>query len=115
MTYDPHPGPTAPRTAAPAGTGSTARRALAGAWLGFFVDLFDIYLPIVVLAPAIGYFVSPKLGTVGLAMASNGIFAVTLIGRPVGAAVFGRTADMAGRKRTTVLAMTGAGAVTLLM
>ena len=28
--------------------------------MGFFVDMFDIYLPIVVLAPAI-YFVSPQM------------------------------------------------------
>lgn len=26
-----------------------ARKAMFGAWFGFFVDLFDIYLPIVVL------------------------------------------------------------------
>ena len=28
-----------------------AKSAIRGAWLGFFVDMFDIYLPIVVLAP----------------------------------------------------------------
>lgn len=38
-----------------------ARRAIRGAWLGFFVDMFDIYLPIVVLAPALIYFVSPEM------------------------------------------------------
>jgi hypothetical protein len=35
-----------------------AKNAIRGAFLGFFVDMFDIYLPIVVLAPAIAYFVS---------------------------------------------------------
>jgi hypothetical protein len=34
-----------------------AKNAIRGAFLGFFVDMFDIYLPIVVLAPAIAYFV----------------------------------------------------------
>lgn len=115
MTYDPRHDPPARGTETPAATDTAARRALVGAWLGFFVDLFDIYLPIVVLAPAIEYFVSPELGAAGTAIVSSGIFAVTLIGRPVGAAIFGRLADTGGRKRTTVIAMTGAGAVTLLM
>jgi hypothetical protein len=35
-----------------------AKNAIRGAFLGIFVDMFDIYLPIVVLAPAIAYFVS---------------------------------------------------------
>ena len=34
-----------------------ARNAIRGAFLGFYVDIFDIYLPIVVLAPALIYFV----------------------------------------------------------
>lgn len=92
-----------------------ARKALIGAWLGFFVDLFDIYLPIVVLAPAIGYFVSDDLGTSGIAIVGGAMFAATLIGRPVGAAIFGWLADTVGRKRTTMIAMTGAGVVTLLI
>ena len=32
-----------------------ARRAVRGAFFGFFVDMFDIYLPVVVLTPAIEY------------------------------------------------------------
>ncbi|MBA2784309.1 MAG: MFS transporter, partial [Rubrobacteraceae bacterium] len=39
-----------------------AKHAIRGAFLGFFVDIFDIYLPIVVLAPALIYFVSPQIG-----------------------------------------------------
>jgi hypothetical protein len=35
---------------------STTNRAVFGAWLGFYVDLFDIYLPVIVLAPAAVYF-----------------------------------------------------------
>lgn len=38
-----------------------ARNAIRGAFLGFYVDIFDIYLPIVVLAPALIYFVSPEI------------------------------------------------------
>ncbi|MFZ2241000.1 MAG: MFS transporter [Gordonia amarae] len=101
--------------AAPAYNPKRARRALVGAWLGFFVDLFDIYLPIVVLAPAMDYFVSDDMGTSTVAIVSGAMFAATLIGRPIGAAIFGWIADTMGRKRTTMLAMTGAGAVTLLI
>jgi hypothetical protein len=41
--------------------GPKGRRAVWGAFAGFFVDMFDVYLPIVVLAPATIYFVSPDL------------------------------------------------------
>ncbi len=92
-----------------------AKKAMIGAWLGFFVDLFDIYLPVVVLAPAIAYFISADLGTAGIAIVSGAIFASTLLGRPIGAAIFGSVADTVGRKRATILAMSGAGAATLLI
>ncbi len=98
-----------------ANTDTRGRRAVLGAWLAFFVDLFDIYLPIVVLAPAIAYFVSPQLGEAGIAMVNGAIFAATLLGRPIGAFIFGHLADTVGRRRTTVIAMTGAGVTTLLM
>ena len=32
------------------------QRALLAAFLGFFVDMFDVYLPIVALGPAMSYF-----------------------------------------------------------
>jgi hypothetical protein len=37
--------------------------------------MFDIYLPIVVLAPAIAYFVSPELGSTATAVVSGSSFA----------------------------------------
>lgn len=92
-----------------------ARKAVIGAWTAFYVDLFDIYLPIVALAPALGYFLSPSLGPTATAIASGGIFTATLLGRPVGAFVFGRLADTVGRRRTTLIAVGGAGVATLLL
>ena len=92
-----------------------AKNAIRGAFLGFFVDMFDIYLPIVVLAPAIAYFVSPELGATATAVVSGSIFAATLIGRPIGAFIFGHFADAIGRKRSTIIAVSGFGVVTLLM
>lgn len=107
-----------PRSTPPSGQSQGhpgAKKAMIGAWFGFFVDLFDIYLPIVALAPAIGYFIDTDLGTTGIAMVSGIIFAATLIGRPIGAAIFGWIADTAGRKRTTVLAVSGAAVATFLL
>lgn len=106
----------APAAAATSGQSSLrARKAMLGAWFGFFVDLFDIYLPTVALAPAIGYFLAPDLGSTGVAIAGGMIFTTTLLGRPIGAAVFGRIADTVGRKRATVVAVSGAGVATMLM
>ena len=92
-----------------------AKHAIRGAWFGFFVDMFDIYLPIVVLAPALIYFVPPDLDTTTKAVISGTIFAATLLGRPVGSFIFGHFADSIGRKRTTIISVSGFGVITLLM
>ena len=39
------------------GLDQRARQAIMGAFLGFFVDMFDVWLPVIVLGPAISYFV----------------------------------------------------------
>jgi MFS family permease len=91
------------------------RRAIRGAFLGFFVDMFDIYLPIVVLAPAIAYFVSPELSAAQTSLITGVIFAATLVGRPVGAFIFGHYADRIGRKRATLVSVSGFGALTVLI
>ena len=39
----------------------SARSAVQAAYLGFFVDMFDVYLPIAVLAPALNYFIPAGL------------------------------------------------------
>ncbi len=91
------------------------RKALLGAFVGFFVDSFDIYLPVVVLAPAIAYFVSPNLSPTTTAVVTSLIFASTLVGRPLGALVFGHYADKIGRRRVTIISVVGFGTITLLM
>src|SRR5215208_6467530 len=90
-----------------------AKSAIRGAWFGFFVDMFDIYLPIVVLAPAIAYFVAPEMGTVEKSVVSGSIFAATLLGRPIGSFIFGHFADAMGRRRPTILSVVGCGGETL--
>ncbi|HEX7081014.1 MAG TPA: MFS transporter [Gammaproteobacteria bacterium] len=91
------------------------RKALLGAWVGFFVDMFDIYLPVVALAPAAAYFQASDVSPGTAAIISAMIFAATLIGRPVGAFVFGHLGDKIGRRRTTIIAVTGFGVTTLLI
>jgi len=83
--------------------------------MGFFVDMFDIYLPIVVLAPAIIYFVSPQMNEATTAIVNGSIFAATLLGRPIGAFIFGHFGDTIGRRRTTIIAVSGFGVATLLI
>lgn len=92
-----------------------ARNAIVGAFLGWFVDMFDVYLPIVVLAPAIIYFVSPEMSEPTTAVFAAMIFAAALLGRPVGAAIFGRYADKIGRKRTAMISVSGFGAMSVVL
>jgi MFS family permease len=92
-----------------------AHRAVRGAFFGFFVDMFDIYLPVVVLAPAIKYFVSPELSAGATSLVTGAIFASTLVGRPVGALVFGHYADRIGRKKATLVSVSGFGILTIVI
>lgn len=92
-----------------------ARRALWGAILGFFVDMFDVYLPIAVLAPAITYFIPSELPAVTRATIFYIVFAVTLIARPLGSVIFGHFADVIGRRKVTLVCIAGFSLSTLLM
>lgn len=91
------------------------RAAVRGGTLAYFVDQFDIYLPIVVLAPAAVYFQAANLSAGTKALLASLVFASTLIGRPLGAIIFGHFADTVGRKRTTLVAVGGFGTITLLI
>lgn len=103
-------------TAEESARNETKRKAATrGAVYAEFVDMFDIYLPTVILTPAMLYF-RPKDLSPGLdAVMTSLIFATTLVGRPVGAAIFGHMADRLGRRRTTILSVAGFGVVTLLI
>ncbi|MBH0024629.1 MFS transporter [Salinibacterium sp. SWN248] len=94
-------------SAAPLGT----RRAVRGGIFGNYVDQFDIFLPVIALAPASAQlFGSDNLvGNAGL------IFVATLLGRPIGAAIFGSISDRIGRTATTKVALLGVALTTLLI
>lgn len=91
------------------------RRAVVGAWLGYFADMFDIYLPVIALAPANIYFQSANLSETTAAILSAMVFAATLVGRPLGAFIFGHFGDKLGRRRTAIVSVGGFGVVTLLI
>jgi len=92
-----------------------ARRAIWGAFIGFFVDNYDIFLPVIALAPAITYFIPKTISPTTASIATAMIFATTLIGRPLGAFIFGHLADTIGRKRIAVISVFGFGVITLLI
>jgi MFS family permease len=81
------------------------------AFFGFFIDVYDLYLPVMILAPAYLYFKPPQLVS---PLLDSFIFAAALLGRPAGALVFGYLADRLGRKRTATVTMSGAGTCVLL-
>lgn len=98
-----------------ASTPPRARKAVRGAFLGFLVDNFDIYLPLVALGPAIIYFLPPTLNPATVALIGSWVFVATLVGRPLGAFIFGSLADSIGRRKSTLIAVAGFGAATLVM
>jgi len=87
------------------------KRSIWTAFAGFFIDFYDLYLPIIVLAPAYAYF---KPAEVNSPILESFIFATALLGRPLGALTFGYWSDRVGRKRVSTIAMAGSAATVLL-
>ncbi len=77
--------------------------------------MFDIYLPTVILTPALVYFRPGNLSPGLMAILTSLVFATTLVGRPIGAAIFGVLADRIGRRRSTMASVSGFGIITLLI
>jgi MFS family permease len=94
---------------------SQARRAAISAFFGFFVDMFDVFLPIIVLTPAYIYFQPPTISPTLAATAASLVVAATLLGRPLGSVIFGYLSDQVGRKPITMLSVAGFGTCTILM
>ena len=87
------------------------RAAVRAGVVGNYVDQVNIFLPVVALAPALVTFAGPHAGVTSGAL----VVVATLLGRPVGAMVFGRIADRVGRTRTTQVAIAGTAACSLLI
>lgn len=93
----------------------SAKRKVRAAWYGMWLDLYDIYLPIVALTPAMMYFEPEGLSVAERLLINNFVFVLTLIGRPLGSIMFGVLADRFGRKRITEISVVGFSACTLLI
>lgn len=91
------------------------KRTILAAHIAFFVDMFDIYLPIIALGPAMSYFMPKDLSVSVSTTIFYITFAATLVGRPVGAVIFGHFGDKLGRKQSALTSMMGFAIVTLLM
>lgn len=87
------------------------RRAVRGGIFGNYVDQFDIFLPVIALAPAAAHL----FGHENLVSNAGLIFVATLLGRPLGAAVFGPISDRIGRTVTTKVALAGIASTMLLI
>lgn len=77
--------------------------------IGNYVDQLHIFLPLAALTPVL-----PRVaGTEAVGAAAAIVMIATLLGRPVGAVVFGWIADRIGRTRTTRIAIAGTAAASL--
>ncbi|OIQ88763.1 proline/betaine transporter [mine drainage metagenome] len=92
-------------------TAGVARSAVRGGVLGNYVDQFDIFLPVIALAPAAARLYGPENLTASIGL----VFVATLIGRPLGSAIFGPVADQIGRTATTKVTMGGVAVTTALV
>jgi MFS transporter, MHS family, proline/betaine transporter len=77
-------------------------------------DLFDLFILLFVASTIGPLFFPSDVPTLSLA-ATYASFAVTLLMRPLGSAIFGNFADRQGRKQAMIVAVTGVGIATALM
>ena len=91
------------------------RNAIKGAYFSEVIDMFDIYLPVVVLSPVLAFFQPPHLSSGTETILASLVFITTLLGRPVGALLFGMIADRIGRRKASIWSVSGFGVVTLLI
>jgi MFS family permease len=80
-----------------------------------FIDMFDIYLPTVVLSPVLFYFQPARLDPGEQAIFASLVFITTLLGRPIGALAFGVVADRLGRRMASITSVAGFGVITFLI
>src|ERR1700761_6123890 len=93
---------------APAVASRQMRNAIVASVLGWSLDLFALFI-LLYVAPVVGALFFPStVPTLSLA-AVYASFAVTLLMRPVGSAIFGHYADVHGRKNAMFVAIVGVG------
>lgn len=82
--------------------------AVSASLMGWALDLFDLFI-LLYVAPVIGKLFFPSQHAMLSLAAVYASFAVTLLMRPLGSALFGSYADRKGRKGAMVVAVMGVG------
>jgi MFS transporter, MHS family, proline/betaine transporter len=85
--------------------------AVTASLLGWALDLFDLFM-LLYVAPVIGKLFFPSEHAMLSLAAVYASFAVTLLMRPLGSALFGSYADRKGRKGAMIVAVVGVGVAT---
>jgi MFS transporter, MHS family, proline/betaine transporter len=88
-----------------------ATNAIIASLLGWSLDLFDLFI-LLYVAPVVGKLFFPSSSPTLSLAAVYASFAVTLLMRPVGSAIFGNYADLHGRKGAMLIAIVGVGVST---
>ena len=91
---------------------ATQKSAIRGAFFSEFVDMFDVFLPVAVLSPVLFFFQPRSLADSPL---TSLVFVTTLLGRPIGALIFGVIADRIGRRKASIYSSAGFAVVTMLI
>ncbi|GAA0513923.1 MFS transporter [Saccharopolyspora subtropica] len=81
---------------------------------GWSFDLFDLFI-LLYIAGTVGDLIFPVASPTLSLAAVYASFAVSVLLRPAGAAIFGAVADRSGRKRTMVIVLAGVGLSTAAM
>jgi MFS family permease len=97
--------------AVPAPSNRQVLTAVTASCFGWALDLFDLFM-LLYVAPIVGKLFFPSHHPLLSLAAVYASFAVTLLMRPLGSALFGSYADRNGRKGAMVIAVTGVGIAT---
>jgi len=84
-----------------------ARKAITAQFLGFFMDAYDLMLVTAMLPILAKVFASPAESALSAYLTVLAGYAVSLLMRPVGSAIFGNYADKIGRRKTLMITITG--------
>jgi MFS family permease len=90
------------------------KRAILSAWAGFAIDSYSIFIVVGTLLPALVYF-QGDMSAQERSIFAGMTLAVTLLGRPLGALIFGHFADLIGRQRIGAITIFGFGTISLLI
>ena len=89
-------------------TGRQTMTAAIAALFGWGLDLFDLFI-LLYVAPVVGKLFFPATEPMLSLAGAYASFAVTLLVRPLGSALFGSYADRKGRRRALMVAVVGVG------